>query len=164
MRMYGEPWRPMGRKRMPANVRTFLIRMANATFDRTIHQTSHVRLMYVQASVEIIDGDIIRAWADRYYRRYGDMVHGWVRISAELVSEDEVVVTPARARLAPHVRHVRHAPAGGDWAGMGYGRRIVMRYIPYPKTTPTEYIYTTNAIHHSHPGRVRDKERGEWRS
>ena len=93
MRMYGEPWRPMGRRRMPANVRTFLIRMANATFDRTIHQTSHVRLMYVQASVEIIDGDIIRAWADRYYRRYGDMVHGWVRISAELVSEDEVVVT-----------------------------------------------------------------------
>lgn len=93
MRMYGEPWRPMGRRRMPANVRMFLIRMANATFDRTIHQTSHVRLMYVQASVEIIDGDIIRAWADRYYRRYGDMVHGWVRISAELVSEDEVVVT-----------------------------------------------------------------------
>ena len=65
MRMYGEPWRPMGRRRMPANVRMFLIRMANATFDRTIHQTSHVRLMYVQASVEIIDGDIIRAWADR---------------------------------------------------------------------------------------------------
>ena len=83
----------MGRRRMPANVRMFLIRMANATFDRSIHQASHVRLMYVQASVEIIDGDIIRAWADRYYRRYGDMVHGWVRISAELVSEDEVVVT-----------------------------------------------------------------------
>lgn len=93
MRMYGEPWRSMERKRMPANVRRFLIGMANATFDRSTHQASHVRLMYVQASAEIIDGDIIRAWADRYYRRYGDMVHGWVRISAELVSEDEVVVT-----------------------------------------------------------------------
>lgn len=93
MRMYGEPWHQAGRGEIPTEVRMFLVRMLWATFDRSVHQTSHVRLMYVQASVEIIDGDIIRAWADRYYRRYGDMVHGWVRISAELVSEDEVVVT-----------------------------------------------------------------------
>lgn len=93
IRMYGEPWHKAEWGEMPREVRVFLQSLVRKTFDRPVHQASHVRLMYVQASVEIIDGDIIRAWADRYYRRYEDMVHGWVRISAELVEEDRVVVT-----------------------------------------------------------------------
>lgn len=91
----GCPWESVTRLEAPREVLWWMRGTEGAVVRGAypIRRMPEVREAYRQVSAEYLDDDVIRVWCDVYYRRLDDPVHGIMRVSGELVSEDAVAVT-----------------------------------------------------------------------